>query len=57
MRMKQFLPWLRRCDGEAARSWETRVGLVSMPPELLATMPSVFELLPNPERTWMIDLH
>lgn len=57
MKMKQFLPWLRRCDGEAARSWETRVGLVSMPPELLATMPSVFELLPNPNRTWMIDLH
>lgn len=35
----------------------TRVGLASMPPELLASMPSLFELLPNPERTWMIDGH
>lgn len=33
------------------------VGLASMPPELLATMPSLFELFPNPNRTWMIDLH
>lgn len=28
--------------------------LATMPPELLATMPSLYELLPNPARTWMI---
>ncbi len=33
----------------------TRVGLAMMRPELLATMPSLFELFPNPDRTWMID--
>ena len=33
------------------------VGLSSMRPELLATMPSMFELFPNPNRTWMIDAH
>lgn len=32
-------------------------GLATMPPEVLATMPSLFELLPNPARTWMIDVH
>jgi pimeloyl-ACP methyl ester carboxylesterase len=31
------------------------VGFSSMSPELLATMPSLFELFPNPNRTWMID--
>lgn len=35
----------------------TRVGLAMMQPELLATMPSLFELFPNPDRTWMIDIH
>ena len=35
----------------------TRVGLAMMRPELLATMPSLFELFPNPDRTWMIDSH
>lgn len=34
----------------------TRLGFTSMKPELLATMPSLFELLPNPDRTWMIDV-
>ena len=32
----------------------TGVGFSSLPPELLATMPSLFELFPNPNRTWMI---
>lgn len=32
-------------------------GLATMGPEVLATMPSLFELLPNPARTWMIDVH
>ncbi len=31
------------------------LGFASMRPELLATMPSLFELFPNPNRTWMID--
>ncbi|MEX2206455.1 MAG: hypothetical protein WEF50_09540 [Myxococcota bacterium] len=31
------------------------IGFASMSPELLATMPSLFELFPNPNRTWMID--
>lgn len=34
----------------------TRLGFTSMKPELLATMPSLFELLPNPDRTWMVDV-
>lgn len=34
-----------------------RVGAAMMRPELLATMPSLFELFPNPNRTWMIDIH
>ncbi len=33
------------------------LGLASMRPELLATMPSLFELFPNPSRTWMIDVY
>jgi pimeloyl-ACP methyl ester carboxylesterase len=33
------------------------VGVAMMRPELLATMPSLFELFPNPNRTWMIDVH
>ena len=33
------------------------VGAARMRPELLATMPSLFELFPNPKRTWMIDVH
>lgn len=32
------------------------VGLAMMRPELLATMPSLFQLFPNPNRTWMIDV-
>lgn len=35
----------------------TRLGFASMRPELLATMPSLLELLPKPDRTWMIDIH
>jgi hypothetical protein len=32
-------------------------GLATIPPEVMATMPSLFQLLPNPTRTWMIDSH
>jgi len=33
------------------------VGVATLRPEVLATMPSLFQLFPNPERTWMIDPH
>ncbi len=32
-------------------------GLATIPPEVMATMPSLFQLLPNPARSWMIDEH
>ncbi len=32
------------------------IGFSSMRPETLATMPGMFELLPHPDRTWMIDI-
>ncbi|MFQ5757535.1 MAG: lipase family alpha/beta hydrolase [Acidiferrobacterales bacterium] len=31
-----------------------RLGLVKFQPEILATMPAAFELLPHPDRDWMI---
>ncbi len=31
------------------------IGLATIPPEVMATMPSLFQLLPNPARSWMID--
>jgi len=34
-----------------------RVGLTWMRVDLIATMPSVYQLLPHPDRAWMIDLH
>lgn len=33
------------------------IGLGTMRPEVMATMPSLPQLFPNPERTWMIDVH
>ena len=33
-----------------------KVGLATLRPELLATMPGFYELLPHPERSWMIDV-
>jgi pimeloyl-ACP methyl ester carboxylesterase len=33
-----------------------RVGWQSIPPESLATMPSVYELLPHPVTNWIIDI-
>lgn len=33
------------------------IGLGRIPPEALATMPIQAQLLPHPDRTWMIDLH
>ncbi len=32
-----------------------QVGLVRIAPEIMATMPSIYQLLPHPERTWMIN--
>ena len=32
-----------------------RVGLARLQPEVLATMPGFYELLPHPDRSWMID--
>ncbi len=32
-----------------------RVGLASIPPEVGATWPSLYQLLPSPDRDWMID--
>ncbi len=32
-------------------------GLGRIPPEVVATMPSLYQLLPHPRRTWMIDRH
>ncbi len=32
------------------------LGLASMRPETIATMPGMFQLLPHPDRTWMIDI-
>jgi len=32
------------------------IGLSSMRPETIATMPGMFQLLPHPDRTWMIDI-
>ena len=31
-------------------------GLARLPPETIATMPGMFQLLPHPDRTWMIDI-
>lgn len=31
------------------------LGLISIPPGLMAIMPSAYQLLPHPNRTWMID--
>ena len=31
------------------------IGLTSIKPEVLATMPILYELFPHPDRTWMID--
>jgi pimeloyl-ACP methyl ester carboxylesterase len=33
-----------------------RIGLTGMRPETTATMPGMFQLLPHPDRTWMIDI-
>jgi len=33
-----------------------KVGWQSIPPEVLATMPSVYELLPHPVTNWIVDL-
>lgn len=33
----------------------TEVGLANVGPELTATMPSVFELMPHPDQAWMVD--
>lgn len=41
----------------AMRGADTGPGLATIPPEVLATMPGLFEILPNPARTWMIDIH
>lgn len=32
------------------------IGLSTMRPETIATMPGMFQLLPHPDRTWMIDI-
>jgi len=32
-------------------------GLARIPPEIIATMPGLYQLLPHPERTWMIDIN
>jgi len=32
------------------------VGLSQVGPEIMATMPSIYQLLPHPDRQWMIDL-
>lgn len=32
------------------------IGFSSMRPETVATMPGMFQLLPHPDRTWMIDI-
>lgn len=34
-----------------------RIGLGMIGPEVGATWPSMYELLPNPDRDWMIDIH
>jgi len=33
-----------------------RVGSRRIAPEIIATMPGLYQLLPHPERTWMVDL-
>lgn len=33
----------------------SRLGLAVIPPEVIATMPSLYQLLPHPDRSWMID--
>ena len=33
-----------------------RIGFAYLRPETVATMPGMFDLLPHPERTWMIDI-
>lgn len=32
------------------------IGFTTMRPETIATMPGMFQLLPHPDRTWMIDI-
>lgn len=32
------------------------VGMATIRPETIATMPGMFQLLPHPDRTWMIDI-
>ena len=32
-----------------------KIGLASIKPEVLATMPILYEIFPHPDRTWMID--
>jgi len=34
-----------------------RIGWSTVPPEVMATMPSAYQLLPHPEWSWMIDVH
>jgi pimeloyl-ACP methyl ester carboxylesterase len=33
-----------------------KIGLTRIRPETIATMPGMFQLLPHPDRTWMIDI-
>lgn len=33
------------------------IGLAGIRPEVLATMPGMYQLLPHPDRTWMIDVY
>lgn len=33
-----------------------QAGLGAIPPELIATMPSVYQVLPHPDRAWMMDI-
>jgi hypothetical protein len=34
-----------------------RIGMSHLRPETIATMPGMFQLLPHPDRTWMLDTH
>ncbi len=35
----------------------SRVGIKKLEPEILVTMPSLYQLLPHPERSWIVDTH
>ena len=34
-----------------------QLGMTRLAPEIEATMPGLYQLLPHPDRTWMLDIH